>query len=117
MLELRCFGYMTDLQAITTQKEPICEISAEGFDMESFVFSFMNELLYAFNSELSICKQIHIANLDISEESYKATAKCFGEKFNPQKHEQGTEVKAITYSNMKIEQTKERCDIWVIVDI
>ena len=33
------------------------------------------------------------------------------------KHLQGTEVKAITYSAMKVEEKDERADVWVIVDI
>ena len=40
-----------------------------------------------------------------------------GEKFSLQKHSQGTEIKAITYSNMQIHQKDSRVDVFVIVDI
>lgn len=40
-----------------------------------------------------------------------------GEPFNMKKHEQGTEVKAITYSNMQIHQDQPTHDIYVILDI
>jgi SHS2 domain-containing protein len=41
----------------------------------------------------------------------------FGEVFDLAKHPQGTEVKAITYSNMQIHHDKPRKDVYVIVDI
>ncbi len=44
-----------------------------------------------------------------------------GETFERGRHEQGTEVKAITYSAMQIyegnHQKKEGCHVYVIVDI
>ena len=40
-----------------------------------------------------------------------------GEKFDLEKHPQGTEVKAITYSAMQIHEKADRCDLYVIVDI
>ena len=40
-----------------------------------------------------------------------------GEKFSKAKHGQGTEIKAITYSAMKIIEQPEKGEIYVIVDI
>ena len=48
----------------------------------------------------------------------KARCKLKGEEFDLKKHGgYGTEVKAITYSAMRIEETKDQSNIWVIVDI
>jgi SHS2 domain-containing protein len=43
----------------------------------------------------------------------------FGEEWNTEKHPQGTEIKAITYSNMQIHShpQQQRHDVYVIVDI
>ena len=40
-----------------------------------------------------------------------------GEPFRIGKHPQGTEVKAITYSNMQIHTDKPTHDVYVIIDI
>ena len=41
----------------------------------------------------------------------------YGEEFDIQKHPQGTEVKAITYSNMQIYDEEDRHEVFVIIDI
>lgn len=41
----------------------------------------------------------------------------YGDIFDLSKHSSGTEVKAITYSNMQIHETAERVDLYVIIDI
>ena len=41
----------------------------------------------------------------------------FGDIYDPLKNPPGTEIKAITYSNMQIHETQDRSDVYVIVDI
>ena len=48
---------------------------------------------------------------------FTVKAVLHGEIFDLRKHPQGTEIKAITYSAMKIEQVENRSDLYVIVDI
>ena len=40
-----------------------------------------------------------------------------GEEFDMERHTQGTEVKAITYSNLQIHRKEDRVDLYVIIDI
>jgi hypothetical protein len=66
---------------------------------------------------------------------WTVTSSATGERFDPAKHVPGTEVKAVTYSNLQVvmgrgqtvdndededgddNNNEPRCDIWVIVDI
>ena len=41
----------------------------------------------------------------------------WGERMDLSRHPQGTEVKAITYSNLRVSVERGRCDLYVIVDI
>ena len=47
----------------------------------------------------------------------KLRVRVHGCTFDRNKHVQGTEIKAITYSNMQIHKKEDRCDLFVIVDI
>jgi len=113
------FNYMTDLDLIlidTNMSSKVAQsITAQGHDWKSLIYSFMNEWLFVFHDTGFIAKELDILSIDRT--SFTITSNGMGEKMNIAKHTQGTEIKAITYSNMNIKETTDRCDIWVIVDI
>ena len=83
------------------------EVEAAGHDMDSLLFNFLNECLYAFASDLLVAKAV--TDVVIDRVNWKAAAKLHGEVFDIRKHAQGTEVKAITYSAMLIKEVEIRC--------
>ena len=122
-LVLALFDYMTDLNTIEvdiSNESGRC-IVAEGHDLHSLVFSFLNEWLSNFYSTSFVPKIVRILKLDLS--SFNILSEGDGELFDLSKHPQGAEVKAITYSNMKViehpltDAGESRCDIYVVVDI
>jgi SHS2 domain-containing protein len=119
-LAISMFGYMTTLSAIEVDddfsKQVASEVEASGHDLKSLVYSFLNEWLFIFHSVGFVAKKVKIVEIDRERYSIKSSGK--GEKMNISKHPQGTEVKAITYSNMQLnEESDGRCKIWVIIDI
>lgn len=55
--------------------------------------------------------------IEFDKTAFKIKAKGFGEEFQLGKHPQGTEVKAVTYSNMQIHENEGSSHIYVILDI
>ncbi len=83
--------------------------------MHSLLFEYMEELLFRFHTEGFLCRRVAVS---LDESKWTMRVRCFGCQFDPAVHVQGTEVKAITYSNMQIHRPEgARCDIYVIVDI
>ncbi|XP_060589727.1 protein archease-like [Ruditapes philippinarum] len=109
------FNYMTtDFSTVEMTGEQ--EVEAEGEDLESLLFHFMDEWLFVFSAEpFFIARKIHITEFDV--ENFKIKSIGYGEEFDIQKHPQGTEVKAITYSNMQIYEEENRHEVFVIIDI
>jgi len=109
------YGYMAELDKITINEDSTFEVAVEGHDLESLLFALMDEFLFQFSTEFIICKEIEIEELDTENFKIKALGK--GERFNKKKHGEGTEIKAITYSNMQIIPSPNKSEVYVIVDI
>jgi len=109
------FGYMTDIERVDNLGSE--EIEAEGTDLISLLFHFLDEFLFIFNADPNfIARKVEITSFDRT--NFRLRAVGYGETFNLRKHTQGTEVKAITYSNMQIHEKEDgKTDIYVIVDI
>ncbi|RZF44142.1 hypothetical protein LSTR_LSTR012344 [Laodelphax striatellus] len=109
------FGCMTDTDYIEMAETQ--EIEAEGHDMLSLLFHFLDEFLFLFSAEpYFVAKKVEI--LEFDKEQFRIKARGFGEQFIIGKHPQRHEVKAITYSNMQVNQTEDGLThIHVIVDI
>ncbi|CAG0915302.1 unnamed protein product [Notodromas monacha] len=108
------FGYMTEIDTVdmrTTQT-----VEANGDDMQSLLYHFLDEWLFLFSAEpFFIARKVKI--LEFDAENFKIKAIGFGEEFDLAKHPQGTEVKAITYSNMQVLDSGEKPEVFVIIDI
>jgi SHS2 domain-containing protein len=115
------FGYMTDLNLITEgqgEQEGGKEITVKGNPnnpLDTLVFTFLDEWLYRFHSTGFICTSVEVYSINEVEGTCKTRGK--GEVFDMKVHKQGTEVKAITYSNLQVEKKEGRVDVYVIIDI
>lgn len=83
--------------------------------MDTLLFNYLDELLYRFSTESFCCVRFKIDSLDLA--NFQIIGKAYGESYDPSKHTPGTEIKAITYSNMQIHENADRVDLYVIVDI
>ena len=116
-IAMSMFGYMTEIDKIEMKSEQEIEILLDAEDdILNLVFKWLDEWLFVFSAEpFFIPRKIVITEFDAERGYVKATG--YGEQFDINKHPQGTEVKAITYSNMQVHKDKPTNDIYVIIDI
>ncbi|KAK3749731.1 hypothetical protein QZH41_014014 [Actinostola sp. cb2023] len=108
------FAYMTEIETVDIVREEVIE--AEGDDMMSLLFHFLDESLFLMCGDpYFIVKEVEIIEFDT--ENFKIKAIERGEEFDLKKHPQGTEVKAITYSSMQIYDHEGMHEVFVIIDI
>ncbi|XP_076456832.1 protein archease-like [Babylonia areolata] len=109
------FGYMTT-NLDTVDMTRVHTVTAKGDDLLSLLYHFLDEFLFLFSVEpFHICRVVKI--VDFNRENFEITAEGYGETFDISKHPQGTEVKAITYSNMQVHEESKTNDVFVIIDI
>lgn len=113
---LAMYNYMTPLEGIEILDDSGGRtFSVEGHDMQSLLYNFLDELLFNFATDFFVCKEIHIHEFD--RERLKIKAQGRGEIFDRSRHVSGTEIKAVTYSAMQINETESDAEVFVIVDI
>jgi SHS2 domain-containing protein len=89
------------------------KITIEGADVADLLINFLRELLYLFNGENRVINHCEI--LDCGNK--KITAKLTGEFYNKAKHLIKTEIKAVTYSGLKVEKHKSGWKARIIFDV
>lgn len=117
-IAMAMFGYMTEIETVEMLHEHELEVRLEAGDGDllNLVYHWLDEWLFVFCAEpYFIPRRIDIVEFDLNE--WRIRAIGYGEQFSLGKHPQGTEVKAITYSNMQVHDDKPTHDIYVIIDI
>lgn len=124
------FNYMTPLHEIVngllqkknaSSRVPVIEreFVMSGNDVESLMFHWLDELLFTFSTDFFVPVVLEIIEFDI--EKWRIRARGKGDVFDPAQHACGTEIKAITYSAMKIYEKSPakigKAEVYVIVDI
>ena len=104
-----------DLSKVSSKKEKKVIIQAE--DTEALLFDFLSEFLFIFDVEELVFNDIKVQSIKIIEDRHELNAILKGEVFDKNKHEIGTEVKAITYSDISIIESKGRVEIKMVFDI
>jgi SHS2 domain-containing protein len=103
------FSIITDLRTVRSKEFRSIEISEN--DSEALLFEWLNYLLYVFDVEMLIFKKFEMKYFD----EKKLIAVCYGEKYDPGRHQLRLGVKAATYHMMKIDREHNR--VSVIFDV
>jgi len=109
---LAMFEVMINTKQIEEKVEEI--VSADGYDLESLMFNWLNELLYISDSKNLAFSKFEVK---VDDKNFKLEAVCKGEEINQEKHETRTVVKAATYHQMKIWHEDNLWKAQVILDI
>lgn len=95
------FSIMTDLDQVHTGFE--MDITVEGNDYADLMVSWLNELLYVFETEHALLKEFYIQ--DIAHHSLKALVR--GEPCRLRQHLLNRQIKACTYYEARVNKTDE----------
>lgn len=106
---------MFDLISDVTTIRPLqtMTIDVEAIDLEDLLVRWLSELLYLYDTERCLC----CASTFTTLEPTRLTATVQGEPFDADRHPIDTEIKAVTYHQITVEQVEGRWRARVIFDL
>ena len=103
------FSIMAELDKVRAVESRPAAVSAG--DAEGLLFNWINHLIYIFDVDYIIFKRFDIT--EFTEHNLKAT--CWGETYDPSRHQLKLGVKSATYHMLKVDRDKKR--VQVIFDV
>ncbi len=104
------FSIITDLRKVRAVESRRVEFKEDS--LESLLFEWLNHFIYIFDVESLLFKSFDITEFD-GQGYLKAT--CYGEKYDPARHQLKIGVKSATYHMLKVDREKNQ--VQVIFDI
>jgi SHS2 domain-containing protein len=94
----------------------IRKISLNNSELEMLLFDLLQELIYFKDSEQLI---LRIQKIRFHEEQgeFALIAEAYGEKLDPNRHEQRVDVKAVTLHKFQLRKTSEGWEATVVLDV
>ena len=105
------YGLMVDTTGIRELEEAVVE--AEGETTEELLVEWLSQLLKLFNLQEFVGKRIRITRF----EPRSLSARVWGERFDPLRHDFYTEIKGVTFHGLSIVQDAEGWRAQVIFDV
>lgn len=108
------FSVMTDLKKVETLNK--VQFSVVGVDRENLFINYLNELIYLKDVNNMLFSSFKIAELEEKGNSWYLKGEAVGEKIS-KKFPLKTDVKAASYSQLKVEKKDNKFIAQCIVDI
>lgn len=105
------FELITEIEKVG-EKESV-DFSVEAENRKELLVRWLSELHFKFEVDRLLFRRFKVSNL--KEKSLSATA--YGERFDPARHELRTEIKGVTYHQLKLEPAQEGWVAEVIFDV
>ena len=103
------FSIITEVNKIKGVEQKSVTVSAD--DVEGLLFEWLNSLLYVFDVEHLLLKKFDIT--EFNERNLIAT--CWGEKYDPSRHQLKQGIKSATYHLLEVD--RDKATVQVIFDI
>jgi len=89
------------------------EVTAEGHDVVALLISWLNELIFLFDTEYLLCK--HFTINELTDTHLRATVS--GEPYDATRHDLSSAIKAATWHEASVKADDEGYTASVILDI
>ncbi len=103
----------------TSTVEPLIpvEVELEGSDLQELLVEWIGHLISLIDINSQFYSEFEVIEIKEDSGRFHIRGRAWGEDINHERHDTHTEVKAMTYADMKIEQKEERTTLWFTLDL
>ena len=109
------FSLMVEVDDIRAEES--LELGVTNSSLEGLLYEWLSELLSLSNLNGHVYGDFPELTIEESNSGYELKARAEGEKINPERHELGTEVKAVTYQGLEIAEIDGGWRCRFVVDV
>lgn len=112
---LGTFHVLTDLSVVRAEEETA--ITVEGRDREALMVRWLSELNYRHTVDHHLFCDFAVEAIEETEDGLTLSSVARGEPLDPERHTVYTEIKAVTFHGMAIQETEDGWRVQVIFDM
>ena len=112
---LATFEVILDSSTVTPTES--VEIESRGYDLEELLVEWIGYLIALIDITNRFYSKFEVDNISRQEEEYVLKGRAIGEKIDFDKHDTRTEVKAMTYADIKIDQQPDKTTLYFTLDL
>lgn len=106
---------MTEISKVEAKEKR--SVTVTGEDLYALLYEWLEALIVMFDADGLVFSKFKVHKIALNDTEWYLTGEVWGEVFNIEKHPQGTEVKAITYAEMQIQQKESHVRLQFVLDI
>jgi SHS2 domain-containing protein len=112
---LGTFAVIVDLSTI----EPLVpvDIDVKGIDLPELLVEWIGRLIALIDINSQFFSEFEVLELKKTEDGYILKGRVWGEEINLERHDTNTEVKAMTYADLKIDSQPDKTVLWFTLDL
>ncbi|TFG32540.1 archease [Candidatus Thorarchaeota archaeon] len=112
---LAAFEVIMDTSTVTPSKS--IDIECKGIDLQELLVEWVGRIIALVDIEYCFFSKFEVGKISKKTDGFELEGRVWGEAIDFDKHTTRTEVKAMTYADLKIEETPERTTIWFTLDL
>jgi SHS2 domain-containing protein len=105
---------VADLETVARRERRKIELENESLDL--LLFNFLQELIFYKDAE-KLFLRVETVRIHEAGRRYRLEAYACGEELDPQKHDLGVDVKAVTLHRFQVKETPQGWQANVILDV
>jgi SHS2 domain-containing protein len=93
------------------------DVRLEGIDLQELLVEWIGHLIALIDINSQFYSEFEVQEIQESTERCVMKARVWGEPIDLERHITRTEVKAMTYADMRIERGTDRTELWFTLDL